>query len=176
MLFSSCYRYDEARKRDTISRHTDQKNRDGCMSIRIASIVLTAFCLAGIARAVEIQYQSVTVRDLLIDGPTLAAKHAHIVVTGVYAKEGVAGMLFQDEITFFEVNQGQLGIDRGIPLLTEHASHGIREQMINCVSKYPGSYCHLSLRGTMRLCYERNVFGAEQDGIPCLDVKDGELD
>lgn len=141
---------------------------------RIATTTALAFLLTiQLVYARDITYTTISVRNFAIDGPSLAKRRARVELTGIYAKNGQINVLYANSTDWAIAYNGQIPPGGLVPLLTDDASHAVREQMFTCSSVYPGSGCPLTVRGTVILCYERNVFGSENDGVPCLNVEDG---
>jgi hypothetical protein len=119
-------------------------------------------------------YKDITMRDFQIDGPQLAAASAPVQITGGYTKPGNMDMLYansSDAAVATYTNSAYAEQLPFIPLLTDNASHAIREAMYDCRSRNAVG-CLLTLRGMVTMCSVTNGFGAQRD-TPCLAVLDG---
>lgn len=115
-------------------------------------------------------YEQTTVKDFVLDAPTLLAKHAGVRVQGQYVKDGNIDMLYAN---LMGVAMAQDTSQPHIYLRPEHASRSLREKMLNCASDPATSQlgCPLALSGVADDCVLTNGFGASRHEI-CLDVED----
>jgi len=119
-------------------------------------------------------YQIVSVRDLVIDGPKLAAAHALVKVTGSYVLQGNVGMLYPDmQAVMMPRYGGQMGRQPSIPILTDNSSHELREALVSCDSDPSAAQvgCQVEIQGEVTMCSVTNGFGANSRA-PCIDAKD----
>lgn len=137
-----------------------------------AAFSLSLLCASTLALD---PYQFVTVRNFVIDGPRLAAKHAKIKLIGSYVRQGNASMLYADtQAVIMARYHSDAGTQPSVVLLTDDASHKLREALVSCDSN-PGASqvgCQIEILGEATICTLNNVFGATHNA-PCVDVTDG---
>lgn len=120
-------------------------------------------------------YQSMSVRNFVIDGPTLAAQHAKVRLVGSYLLSGNVGVLYADsQAVIMARYQADVGRQPSVPLLTEDASHKLREVLLSCDSNPSTGQvgCQIEIHGHATMCTLSNTFGAAHN-TPCLEAEDG---
>jgi hypothetical protein len=123
----------------------------------------------------NLHYRSISFRDFVVDGPTLARKSMPVELTGLYTRQGEEAVLYENENAYIMEHVGQsAGSTPTIPLLTDGASHRFREMQYSCDSQQAyGRYgCLVIVRGVATICDLTNAFGVETES-PCIDVADG---
>lgn len=139
---------------------------------------LAALSVAGTsdAQVSGPHYRSISVRDFIVDGPTLAAKGARVQLSGAYTHQGNGAVLYADWRSLMMVKYGppDLPSPPSVPLLTDNASHEFREALYSCDSAatYGTPGCLIVVRGRATTCVLTNGFGAQSDS-PCVAVEDG---
>lgn len=125
------------------------------------------FAAAPLRAAEPIQ---VSVRDFVIDGPSLAARHAHIKLTGTYhTDQGIDTLYADDQAMILASNAGMN--EPSVRLLTENASRNARAAIYQC-QQNPYAGCKVTIVGVVGYCALTNTFGATRK-TPCLDVHEG---
>jgi hypothetical protein len=141
---------------------------------RIAQLAPTLVLLASAAFAQQArppEYQAMTAKDFIIDGPQLAARGTRVELTGVYVPEGGVPVLFADpQAANIALYVPSMPRPPSIALLTDDASRAFREALYNCSQMVQG--CWLHVRGRATKCGLTNNFGATHES-PCIDVEDG---
>ena len=121
-------------------------------------------------------YETVTVRNFVIDGPQLTAENARVTITGTYILMGSVATLYADtQAVLMAKYYPDAGTQPSVPLLTTEASHQIREVLVACDSNPSTGQlgCQVTIRGQATICALNNAFGAIRD-TPCVNVNDGE--
>jgi hypothetical protein len=121
-------------------------------------------------------YQILSVREFVVDGPQLAAKHANVQLTGAYILQESVGMLYTDtQAVIGARDYPEAGTQPSVALLTDHASHQLRAALVSCDSNpvYAQVGCKIAIRGRATMCTMNNMFGATRE-VPCVNVEDGE--
>jgi hypothetical protein len=117
------------------------------------------------------QYRHITVRDFIIDGPQLAARHEPVALTGAYITRGNLAVMYASggDISMALFGPAELAQRiQPVTLLTDEASHEARAAMFDCQNM---TGCNMSLEGRVTTCEMTNGFGAEHSE-PCLQVED----
>lgn len=140
-------------------------------------VVLLAASGTHAAPPRALRYRSMSFRDFVVDGLTLAKKSTPVELTGVYTRQGEVAVLYENQnaLIMERVGPGEAGSTPTIPLLTDAASHRFREMQYSCDSQqsYGTLGCILVVRGIATMCSLTNAFGAETDS-PCIEVQDGD--
>lgn len=113
-------------------------------------------------------YESITIHDFAVDGPKLVSQKSRIQVFGQYIRHGNVDILYANQQALLTDTQPTLA------LLTDGASHKLRERMVNCQSNPAESQlgCTLTVRGIAITCVLTNAFGVAQN-VPCINAEDG---
>lgn len=120
-------------------------------------------------------YQAVSVRDFAADGPRLAAKNAKVSLTGSYILQGNRGLLYTDIQAIVATKyRPEAGPQPNVPLLTDHASHQLRQRLLTCQSDLSAAQvgCTIKIRGQAKMCPLTDAQTATHD-VPCVDAEDG---
>jgi TonB C terminal len=119
-------------------------------------------------------YRAISVRDFVIDGPSLAASHAKVKMNGSYILQGVP-TLYADSNAVISAKYYRGGPTQPhVALLTDDASHQLREALVSCDSDPARGQtgCQIEIRGEATMCGVTNAFGATQR-VPCVNVEGG---
>lgn len=144
-------------------------------------LALTAAGMTGAnARAaphyrLTVHYRSISFRDFIVDGPTLAKNLTTIELIGAYIREGNVSVLYEnmESLEMAHYGPGNMSPPRDIPLLTDQASHKFRETQYSCDQQAAyGAGCMMVVRGIATTCSLTNAFGAVTE-TPCIEVIDG---
>jgi hypothetical protein len=130
--------------------------------------------LGAKSEPVKETYQTISVRNFVIDGPHLAATHAKVDLVGVYVLQGSLGMLYTDtQAVIMAKYNSAISTQPSVALLTDDASHKLREDLLSCSSN-PGAQlgCKVEIRGEATICTLSNAFGAAKEE-PCINGEDG---
>ena len=130
--------------------------------------------LGAKSEPVKETYQTISVRNFVIDGPHLAATHARVDLVGVYVLQGSLGMLYTDtQAVIMAKYNSAISTQPSVALLTDDASHKLREDLLSCSSN-PGAQlgCKVEIRGEATICTLSNAFGAAKEE-PCINGEDG---
>lgn len=119
-------------------------------------------------------YQTISVRNFVIDGPQLAAAHAKVDLVGVYILQGSLGMLYTDtQAVVMAKYNSEISTQPSVALLTDDASHKLREDLLSCSSNSGAQLgCKVEIRGEATICTLTNNFGASREA-PCINGEDG---
>lgn len=120
-------------------------------------------------------YQTVSVRDFVIDGPKLAAHHTKVKLAGAYILNGNIGVLYADSRAVIMARYpSDIGRQPSVALLTDNASHTLRAALLSCDSNPSAGQvgCQVEIHGRATMCTLSNTFGAMQSA-PCLEAEDG---
>jgi hypothetical protein len=121
-------------------------------------------------------YQFVTVRDFVIDGPKLASANAKVKLTGVYVRQGGVEVLYADQQALSTATHSHSrGTQPGVPLLTDGASQALRVTLLDCQSDPDSAQigCQVTVQGEATMCEPASAFGATGK-MPCVNVEDGQ--
>ncbi len=141
---------------------------------------LTGLCLATMAVCAyakapppQPDYQAMTVRNFVIDGPQLAATQTRVRLTGFYVRQGRVAMLYPDAQSVI-MAQSNNANPPSVALLIDHASRALRESLLACDEDPAASQlgCGVNIVGHASMCTLSNAFGVAEDA-PCVVAEDG---
>ncbi len=121
------------------------------------------------------EYQAVSVRDFVADGPTLAAKNAKVSLSGSYLLQDNSGVLYTDMQSIVMARyHPELGPQPSVSLLTSDASAQLRRRLLSCQTDPSASQvgCTIKIRGHAGMCPLIDASGATHEA-PCVKVEDG---
>lgn len=132
------------------------------------------FALLPLSAYAAPPYQSMTVRNFVIDGPKLAARHVKVKLFGAYILQGKVGALYADTQAVMTAKYSNGGTQPSVALLTDDASHELRATLLFCDSNPVTAQtgCEIEIRGRATMCETSNAFGALSHA-PCIDAEDG---
>jgi len=122
------------------------------------------------------EYKFISVHQFAVDGPSLVSARTKVKLSGFYIRQGNVALLYADtQAVIMARFHPEVGTQPSVPLLIDHASHSVRENMVNCDSNPSSGQvgCQLTIRGSATMCSLNNSFGASRD-TPCVNVEDGE--
>lgn len=137
-----------------------------------ASLLLAAALAVGIQAKpptpAQATYQSMAVRDFIIDGPELAAHQARVQLAGYYIREGNVAMLYPDSQSIVMESR------TSVALLLDIAPRSVREAILACDENSITSQlgCGMNIRGHATLCTITNAFGTGRN-VACVVIEDG---
>jgi hypothetical protein len=149
---------------------------NGPVKITEAWVASRNKALAKEAASKPPDYQFVTVRDFVIDGPKLASASAKVKVTGSYIRQGGVEVIYANRQALIMATQtNSPGTQPSVPLLTDNAPHALRERLLNCQSDPTSAQigCQVTVQGEATMCGLTSAFGATRE-MPCVHVEDGQ--
>jgi hypothetical protein len=120
-------------------------------------------------------YQFVTVRNFVIDGPKLAAENAKVKISGFYIRQsGIEVVYANQQALVIATQSNSPGTQPSVPLLTDDAPHALRARLLDCQSNPASAQigCQVTVQGEVTTCGLTSAFGATRE-MPCLHVEDG---
>jgi hypothetical protein len=120
-------------------------------------------------------YKAMSVREFVVDGPQLASRHGKVRLSGAYVLQGSVAMLYTDSQAIMMTRYNpQAGSLPTVALLTDEASHQLRDILVSCDSNPATAQigCEIAIRGRATTCTLNNAFGATRE-VPCVAVEDG---
>jgi hypothetical protein len=120
-------------------------------------------------------YQAVSVRDFVADGPALAAKNAKVSLSGSYLLQDNRGVLYTDMQSIVMTKyHPEAGPQPNVSLLTSDASPQLRRRLLSCQTDPSAAQvgCTIKIRGRAGMCPLSDASGATHEA-PCVKVEDG---
>jgi len=120
-------------------------------------------------------YQAMSVRDFVADGPALAAKNAKVSLSGSYLLQENRGVLYPDMQSIVMARyHPEAGPQPNISLLTSAASGQLRRRLLSCQTDPSAAQvgCTIKIRGRAGMCPLTDAPGATREA-PCVKVEDG---
>jgi hypothetical protein len=120
-------------------------------------------------------YQAMSVRDLVADGPALAAKNAKVSLSGSYLLQDNHGVLYPDMQSIVTARyHPEAGPQPSVSLLTSDASAQLRRRLLSCQTDPSAAQvgCTIKIRGLAAMCPLTDASGAAHEA-PCVKVEDG---
>jgi hypothetical protein len=120
-------------------------------------------------------YQAVSVRDFVADGPALAAKNAKVSLSGSYLLQDNRGVLYPDMQSIVMTKyHPEAGPQPSVSLLTSDASGQLRRRLLSCQTDPSAAQvgCTIKIRGRAGMCPLTDAAGAAHEA-PCVKVEDG---
>ena len=120
-------------------------------------------------------YQVMSVRDFVADGPALAAKNAKVSLSGSYLLQDNHGVLYPDMQSIVMARyHPEAGPQPGVSLLTSDASAQLRRRLLSCQTDPSAAQvgCTIKIRGRAGMCPLTDASGATHEA-PCVKVEDG---
>jgi hypothetical protein len=120
-------------------------------------------------------YQAMSVRDFVADGPTLAARNAKITLSGSYLLQDKRDVLYTDMQSIVMTKyHPELGPQPNVSLVTSDASAQLRRRLLSCQTDPSAAQvgCTIKIRGRAAMCPLSDASGATHEA-PCVKVEDG---
>ena len=120
-------------------------------------------------------YQALSVRDFVTDGPALAAKNAKVSLSGSYLLQDKRDVLYPDMQSIVMAKyHPEAGPQPNVALLTSDASAQLRRRLLSCQTDPSAAQvgCTIKIRGRAGMCPLPDASGAPHEA-PCVKVEDG---
>ena len=152
--------------------------------MRQPMLLLKFFIFAGISQSMiapawgspsQSGYKAITVKNFVIDAPSLAETKSRVDIVGFYIMQGSVGMLYANmQDVIMTRYHPDAGTQPSVALRTDKASHQLREALVSCDSNPSSAQigCQIEVRGHADSCTLTNMFGATRV-VPCLVVEEG---
>jgi flagellar biosynthesis GTPase FlhF len=120
-------------------------------------------------------YQTISVKDFVLDGQKLASNGAKVSIGGLYTRRdnrGNISYLYADRVDLMTTDRSNI-YKPAVRLLTDKASREFREKLLTCDSSslYQLS-CWVTVLGHATPCSISNAFGTTREEL-CVEVEDG---